>query len=69
MYRPKMTADRKLLMTRRCCIGKVAHGTAQRATLAAYHMEEKKPGERFEVYRCKYCLSWHVGHPRRYPKD
>lgn len=53
-----------LLYLGRTCDWKVQHGTARLATLAAYWMEERKPGERFDVYYCRWCLAWHVGHTR-----
>ena len=42
---------------------KVKHGTAQAATIAAYSMEQRT-GESFDVYRCRWCKSWQVGHAR-----
>jgi rubrerythrin len=43
---------------------KVRHYTMQRATLAAYHMEEKRPGETFDAYQCRWCGYYHIGHHR-----
>ena len=49
---------------RTSCRNKVRHDTMQKATLAAYHMEEKRPGESFEPYACEVCGTYHIGHSR-----
>jgi len=32
------------------------------ATKQAYHLEEINPGETYEIYRCRWCGLYHVGH-------
>lgn len=44
------------------CESKVQFGTAWQATKAAYRMEEKNPGETFDVYFCPFHICWHIGH-------
>jgi len=42
---------------------KIAYGAPHLAAKGAYRMEENT-GERFDVYRCRWCLMWHIGHAR-----
>jgi hypothetical protein len=43
---------------------KVPHATLKLATAHAYRMEQKKPGESFDAYRCEDGGFYHVGHAR-----
>ena len=45
----------------RSCAGKNFYGWALPATRAAYLLSEFRR-EDFEVYRCRYCGYWHIGH-------
>lgn len=44
------------------CGDKIRHPTPVLATRAAYSLEERYSPERFEVYPCKWCGFYHVGH-------
>ena len=46
----------------RACDGKIVYWSPVVAAKAAYHLEEVKPGESFDVYKCPWCLAYHVGH-------
>jgi hypothetical protein len=49
---------------RSSCRDKIRYATMERATRAAYHLDEVRVGESFEPYRCDFCLEYHVGHSR-----
>jgi hypothetical protein len=44
------------------CHGKIRYRETS-ARKAAREMTAKKR-EPFEAYPCRYCIGWHVGHPR-----
>jgi len=44
------------------CGMKIRYHTPLLATRAAYSLEERYGTERFEVYPCKWCGFYHVGH-------
>jgi hypothetical protein len=54
----------------RSCLGKVRHTTQRRACIALgktnlrYH---EKPGS-IQVYRCRFCKGWHLGHVKLHPE-
>jgi len=54
----------------RSCLAKVRHTTQRRAcialgiTLRQYH---EKPGA-IQVYRCRFCKGWHLGHVKLRPE-
>lgn len=57
----------KRAVRRRACKGKVRYGTLPDA-LAEIHRPRSKVGvfEVLNVYRCKFCTGFHVGHmPRK----
>jgi len=43
------------------CEGKFRHDSMQKATVAAYSLEQNYPGREREPYRCCYCGMYHVG--------
>lgn len=45
------------------CARKVRYGHAETAETARLHMQ-RKTGEALEVYKCRHCDGWHVGHRR-----
>ncbi len=54
---------------RRGCQSKVKFDTQQEAEQAAHHMRRRYLGESFNVYRCKLCGHWKVGHTPRQVKQ
>lgn len=52
-------------LRRKACEGKEKHYSPVVATKFAYSMEQRCPGESFDVYRCEFCWTWHVGHALR----
>jgi hypothetical protein len=43
------------------CERKVRYGHKTTASLAALKMQEKVYAK-FDVYECRYCKGWHIGH-------
>lgn len=43
------------------CSGKARHKTADFAEVAAVKMR-KKTGDHFNVYKCRFCNGYHIGH-------
>ena len=53
----------------RSCLGKVRHNSQHRActaltgTLAKFHLERGV----LQVYQCRFCHGWHIGHVKITP--
>lgn len=50
---------------RKACDGKVRHACREHAC-AALRKSVKLGYKGVEIYRCKFCRGWHLGHPRGY---
>jgi hypothetical protein len=46
------------------CHNKNRYGDPVAATRAAYNLEQIRHGERFSVYKCRWCFYWHLGHTK-----
>lgn len=44
------------------CEKKQIYYSPKTATRAAYSLEEKKPNHTYDVYRCRWCSFYHLGH-------
>lgn len=44
------------------CARKTIYYSPLQATRAAYHLEETRPGESFDVCPCRWCGFYHIGH-------
>jgi hypothetical protein len=49
----------------RSCAAKVAH-TNRRAAKRVARLTNLGGSGRLHAYSCRFCLSWHVGHPMSY---
>jgi hypothetical protein len=47
---------------RKQCGNKVGHPNRDFAMLARKLLKASYPGDKFDVYKCKWCHQWHVGH-------
>jgi hypothetical protein len=51
---------------RRSCVWKIGYPNGQAAKRAARRIVLRKGGDRLHAYRCLFCMSWHLGHPKRH---
>ena len=51
----------------RSCEGKQRHASKTAARVHMYALIDKGAAL-LNIYKCRYCKTWHVGHVRRYRK-
>lgn len=54
-------SERELADKQYSCDGKIQHPTMQKATIAAYALEQDYPDKNYEPYKCYYCGFYHIG--------
>lgn len=53
----------KRAVRRRACDGKIRHVNERGAVLHAIELRKKDNADRYlNIYKCKFCSGWHVGH-------
>ena len=55
-------ADNALQRHAKSCVGKTRHRSQESATATMIHMKSRTRGQDLEVYRCRQCLGFHLGH-------
>jgi hypothetical protein len=54
-------------LEKRSCLRKLAHASRDDAHSAMLSLKQRQPDHSYEVYKCRYCTGWHVGHSLRWP--